>query len=107
MTDTITKRSAAETEMGDKGQKLLTAGANVALRLWDEGEVHGKTPHAHDYETVGYVIEGSATLISGETKLDLRPGDSWHVPAGVEHAYAVDDHLKAIEATSPPARDAG
>lgn len=107
MADTISKLSASQAGSGDQGQTLLAAGAQVALRLWDEGTVHGKTPHAHGYETVGYVIEGTATLVSGDTRLDLKPGDSWHVPAGVEHVYEVADYLKAIEATSPPAREAG
>ena len=106
MADTISKQPASETPTGEKGQFLLAAGGNVALRLWDEGPVHGKTPHGHAYETVGYVIEGRATLISGDTRLALEPGDSWHVPSGVEHVYEVETGFKAVEATSPPAREA-
>ena len=107
MTDTITKLSAAETHTGEKGQLFLARGAQVALRLWDEGPVKDKTPHAHSYETVGYVLEGRATLVSGDTRLTLEPGDSWHVASGAEHVYEIETAFKAVEATSPPARDAG
>jgi uncharacterized cupin superfamily protein len=34
----------------------------------------------------------------------LEAGDSWLVPQGAEHTYAILETFTAIEATSPPAR---
>ncbi len=89
---------------GPDGQKLLAAGARVGLRLWDEGPTEGKGPHANDYETVGLVLEGEATLTIDGAEVALTPGLSWLVPSGAEHFYTVPQRFKAVEATSPPAR---
>ena len=96
--------SAADAATGPDGQKFLQEGKNVALRLWDEGPTSGKQPHACDYETVGYAIEGEATVTVEGTETKLTPGTSWHVPAGARHHYEIPSHFKAVEATSPPAR---
>jgi quercetin dioxygenase-like cupin family protein len=56
-----------------------------------------------DYETVGYVLSGSAKLnLQGQT-LNLKAGDSWLVPAGAEHEYKIVERFTAVEATAPPA----
>ena len=63
----------------------------------------GQTLDQPHYETVGYVISGSAKLeLEGQT-LVLKTGDSWLVPAGATHQYKITEHFKAIEATAPPA----
>ena len=63
-----------------------------------------KPPTRRDYETVGYVLSGQAELrVEGQT-VTLEPGDSWLVPAGVEHSYRILSEFSAIEATSPPAQ---
>ncbi|NNJ24418.1 cupin domain-containing protein [Alienimonas chondri] len=102
MSASLVSADAAPT--GPDGQKLLAAGERVALRLWDEGPTPGQGPHAHPYETVGYALEGEATLTIDGAETKLTPGLSWVVPAGAEHFYSVSGHFKAIEATSPPAR---
>jgi len=74
------------------------------MRLWDVEPGHQKEDHARrEYETVGYVIEGTAELeIEGQT-IQLKAGDSWVVPKGAEHTYRIKEHFKAVEATAPPA----
>ena len=96
--------SADAAPTGADGEKLLAAGESVALRLWDEGPTAGQGPHSHQYETVGYALEGEATLTLEGSETKLTPGLSWVVPAGAEHFYTVSGRFKAIEATSPPAR---
>jgi quercetin dioxygenase-like cupin family protein len=74
------------------------------MRLWNlQPGSEVKQTTTRDYETVGYVISGSAKLeLEGQT-LHLKAGDSWLVPAGANHQYTVTESFKAIEATSPPA----
>ncbi|MDP9461049.1 MAG: cupin domain-containing protein, partial [Actinomycetota bacterium] len=55
----------------------------------------------------GYVISGRARLRAGEQTLELGPGDSWVVPAGLTHTYEIVEAFTAVEATSPPARQEG
>lgn len=80
--------------------KELIKGAKVALRLWDETNVHGKKPSKRPYETVGYVLDGTATLEIEGKKQMLKQGDSYHVPAEAEHTYDISGHFRCIEATS-------
>ena len=103
---TITKVDSANSPKGHLGQKYLASGKSVSMRLWDEqpgaDERDGKT--AREYETVGYVLEGSADLeLEGQT-IRLNAGDSWVVPKGSQHSYHIKEHFKAVEATAPPAQ---
>jgi quercetin dioxygenase-like cupin family protein len=86
------------------GQKYLVAGKRVSMRLWvlePGGEL--KTATSREYETVGYVMSGSARLdLEGQT-LTLKAGDSWLVPAGAMHHYTILEPFTAVEATAPPA----
>ena len=105
MTDTSVKKvSAAHSPRGEMGQKYLASGKRVSMRLWEaEPTTHKKAPSVREYETVGYVISGRAELHLGGQMVMLEPGDSWLVPQGAEHAYAIREPFTAIEATTPPA----
>jgi len=70
----------------------LTKGSKLALRLWDETDVHGKC--------AGYVLEGTATLHLNGQKQELKQGDAYLVPAGVKHSYDINGRFRCIEATS-------
>ena len=101
---TIKKVEADTSPRGEMGQKYLVADNRVSMRLWiEEPESKFKHPTSRDYETVGYVISGSARLdLEGQT-LNLKAGDSWLVPAGAMHQYTIMQPFTAIEATAPPA----
>ncbi len=102
---TIKKVSSAHSPRGDMGQTYLVSGKSVALRMWDEtpADTTDKTDHRRPYETVGFALEGEATLhLEGQT-VTLRAGDAWLVPADAAHHYEIESHFKAVEATSPPA----
>ena len=77
MADTTIKKVEASTSpRGEMGQRYLVAGKRVSMRIWIEepgGKLKG--PSSREYETVGYVIAGTARLdIEGQT-LNLQPGD--------------------------------
>lgn len=106
MKDTsVTKVSSAFSPKGKEGQKYLASGIHVAMRLWEnESPADAKPEAVSDYETVGFVIKGSAELyIEGQT-LVLNQGDSWTVPKGARHTYRIVETFTAVEATSPPAQ---
>jgi quercetin dioxygenase-like cupin family protein len=95
---TIKKVEAGTSPRGEVGQKYLVAGKRVSMRLWVQepgGKLKG--PTKREYETVGYVISGSARLdLEGQT-LNLKAGDSWLVPAGAMHHYTIIEPFTAIE----------
>jgi quercetin dioxygenase-like cupin family protein len=105
---TIKKVEAASSPRGEMGQKYLVAGKRVSMRLWvlePGGEVKHQT--SRDYEAVGYVLSGRATLdLEGQT-LNLKAGDSWLVPPGSMHQYTILERFTAVEATAPPAEVRG
>jgi quercetin dioxygenase-like cupin family protein len=102
---TIMKVESAHSPTGKLGQKYLASGKSISMRLWDEtGGSHKEQNVARDYETVGFVLDGNATLeLEGQT-IQLKAGDSWVVPKGSRHTYHIDGHFKAVEATHPPAQ---
>lgn len=106
MPEPISKLNAADAAPGPSGQALHIGTADMALRTWREGPVDKTDEHASDHETLGYVIDGEAELISGDTVLHLTSGDSWRVPKGTMHRYRIAESFHAVEVTAPPARGA-
>ena len=101
---TIKKVESQSSPHGEMGQKYLVAGRRVSMRLWvlEPGGELTKSATSRDYETVGYVISGSARLeVEGQT-LNLKTGDSWLVPAGAMHQYTILERFTAVEATAAP-----
>jgi quercetin dioxygenase-like cupin family protein len=61
--------------------------------------------HAHPYEQTGYLVSGHITLFIGGKPHDVRPGDSWSIPGGVEHGADPLADSVAIEVFSPVRED--
>jgi mannose-6-phosphate isomerase-like protein (cupin superfamily) len=100
---TVIKVDSKHSPKGEAGQVYLASGKSLAMRLWDEDARTNKPENVtRDYETVGYVIEGSAELEIEGQKIRLEAGDSWVVPKGAHHSYHIQQHFKAVEATHPP-----
>jgi Uncharacterized conserved protein, contains double-stranded beta-helix domain len=100
---TITKINSHYSPKGKQGQVYLASGKSVAMRLWRENPGEPKPQSARNYETVGYVIEGSAELHTEGQVVKLAAGDSWVVPKGANHSYRILEPFVAVEATAPPA----
>ncbi len=109
MADTTVKKvDSRHSPRGPEGQSYLASGTRVALRLWhDEPPGEAKPTAKRSYETVGYVIKGSAELHIEGQMVVLNAGDSWAVPADTTHTYKILETFTAVEATSPPAHSHG
>ncbi|WP_309665798.1 cupin domain-containing protein [Tabrizicola sp.] len=59
--------------------------------------------HAHGAQW-GSVIEGEITLTIGDQTRTYRPGDSYSIPAGVEHEALVTAGTRAIDVFEEPDR---
>lgn len=99
------KIDSTKPETGPEGQQYLGATDQIGMRLWkNEQPGARKAAVKRSYDTVGYVISGSAELHVNDELISLHAGDSWSVPADVMHAYRILETFTAVEATSPPAR---
>ncbi len=61
--------------------------------------------HAHPHEQTGYLVSGHLRLRIGGESHDVRPGDSWCVPGGVEHGADALEDTVALEVFSPVRED--
>ena len=96
------KVSQSDTTHGTDGEHHLVKGQQSSMRLWHREEPNADKPErTHEYETLGYVIEGRVDLIVNGETISLQPGDSYHVPAGAPHTFRVTETLTAVEVTTP------
>lgn len=61
--------------------------------------------HSHPHEQTGYLIGGHIALTIGDETHDVRPGDSWCIPGGVEHGATMLQDSVAVEVFSPVRED--
>lgn len=62
-------------------------------------------PHAHDHESVGYVVRGRVRAVIDGSAYELGPGDAFRHPPGVRHELvAVGGDAVWLEIKSPPRR---
>ncbi len=100
----IKKVDSRYSPAGEMGQKYLTSGKRLSMRLWELKKGEEGAPHTRPYETVGYVFEGRVEITVGDSVVTCGPGDAYLVPDGAERSYRVLEALVAVEATAPPAQ---
>lgn len=57
--------------------------------------------HAHPHEQTGYLVAGRIRLSIGTEEHEVKAGDSWCIPGGVEHGAHILEDSVAIEVFSP------
>ena len=82
--------------------KPLIAGDAMTLLEIHYAAGSGTAPHAHDHESVIYVVRGRIkTQIGGETHV-LAAGDACRHPANETHAVEALEDTVVVEIKSPP-----
>ncbi|HOT93200.1 MAG TPA: cupin domain-containing protein [Anaerolineae bacterium] len=61
--------------------------------------------HSHPQEQTGYLISGRMRFFIGDEVYDVEPGDSWCVPANVEHRAEILADAVAVEVFAPLRED--
>lgn len=94
---------SADATPGDRGERLLAAGEQVALRVWEHEPAGESSPeHANEYEYVAYVTDGLMRVrIGGDEPVEIGVGDSYVVPAGTTYAFEIVERATVVEAVSP------
>ena len=64
-------------------------------------------PHSHaENEQMGYLVSGRMGFKVGGKEQELKPGDWYHAPIGVEHnAWTYDEPAVLLDLFSPPRED--
>ena len=86
-------------------RKTLVFGEKTLLSefLLEKGRTLPK--HSHPNEQTGYLIKGQLRFTIGTEEFDTQPGDSWCIPADVEHHVEVIEDSVVIEVFSPVRED--
>ena len=92
MFDGVDRRTLGTTDESMLCEFRLAQGAKVPL-------------HHHMNDQVGYIVSGVLELTIGETTHQLRPGDSYAIPGGIEHHALATEDCVIIDCFSPPRSD--
>ena len=57
--------------------------------------------HTHPHEQTGYLTRGRMVLAIGDERYDAGVGDSWCIPADIDHGAEIIDDSVAIEVFAP------
>ena len=61
--------------------------------------------HSHPHEQLVYIVRGHIRLSSGDNIFDLRTGDSFVVPGGVEHQASALEESEVLDVFTPFRKD--
>lgn len=102
----ITKaRDGQEREFLGVAFTLLAVGQQSMVTKMNY-RVENRVPlHSHPNEQSGYVVSGSYRLRVGGQEEVLGPGDSYSIPAGVEHGIEVLEAGEVVDVFTPPRQD--
>jgi len=87
------------------GIKTLVYGEKTLLSQFQLAQGHKLPRHSRPYEQTGYLISGRRRLTIGSQAFEVEPGDSWCIPAGIEHQADVLEDSIALELFSPARPD--
>ncbi|MEM8757456.1 MAG: cupin domain-containing protein [Planctomycetota bacterium] len=80
---------------------------NFAMRSFSV-EAEGHTPqHAHDYEHEVFIVAGGGTVLLGDTRHEVRPGDVIYIRADLEHQFRAGDQGLRFLCLVPVERNCG
>ncbi len=74
----------------------ISQGADHQVVFFDMDPIGKVSAHRHG-EQWGIVVEGEMELTIGGVTKRFRAGDSYHVPAGVEHEATFLTHTRVID----------
>ena len=79
-----------------------THGAHVMISLVEMAPGAVVQPHSHPHEQLGIMLQGEATFTIGQEEFQVRPGQMWRIPGGVEHkVVAGPQGAKALDVFYP------
>lgn len=93
----------AETGNPEPGlvRQVLAYNPNLMLvrHLMEKGWVGAR--HSHPHDQLVYVVRGHLRFTGGERTFDVRTGDSFIVPGGVEHQASAMEESEVLDVFYP------
>jgi quercetin dioxygenase-like cupin family protein len=86
-------------------QKTIVYGGKTLMAEFRLKKDSRLPQHSHPHEQTGYLVKGRIHLSIGPEAYDVRPGDSWCIPGGVEHGADILEDAVAVEVFSPVRED--
>lgn len=86
-------------------RKTLVHGEKTLLGEFHLGKGSLLPNHSHPNEQTGYLVSGRMRLIYAGQTYEVEPGDSWCIPAGMEHRAEIIEDSVAVEVFSPVRAD--
>ena len=89
--------------LGDGISTRIFCGEQAMLSIVSiEANAKGKI-HSHPEEQWGFLLEGSGIRIQGNEQIEIKKGDFWQTPGGVEHGIIGGPNgAKILDILSPP-----
>ena len=81
--------------------KTLVYGQNTSLSEFHLQKGSVMPNHSHPHEQTGYMVSGHMSFIIDGKKYEAIPGNSWCIPAHIEHGVEVLEDSIVIEIFSP------
>lgn len=82
-------------------QKTLAYGKKTLMAEFRLEKGSNLPQHRHPHEQTGYLVSGRIRLIIGGKAHDCEPGDSWCIPADIEHGADIIEDAVAVEVFAP------
>jgi len=61
--------------------------------------------HAHPNEQTGYILSGRICVLTSDSRHELGPGDTYAIPANIEHSIEIIENAEEIQVFTPPRED--
>jgi quercetin dioxygenase-like cupin family protein len=58
--------------------------------------------HSHPNEQIGYVVFGRVRVLTRDAAVELGSGDTYSIPANVEHSIEILEDADEVQVFSPP-----
>jgi quercetin dioxygenase-like cupin family protein len=58
--------------------------------------------HSHPNEQIGYILSGRIRVLTRDSQHELTAGDSYAIPADIEHSIQILEAAEEIQVFTPP-----
>jgi quercetin dioxygenase-like cupin family protein len=61
--------------------------------------------HSHPNEQIGYILSGRIRVLTLDSQHELGAGDTYAIPAGIEHSIEIIEAAEEVQVFTPPRED--
>ena len=61
--------------------------------------------HSHPNEQTGYILSGRVRVLTRDSRHELAPGDTYAIPANIEHSIEIIEDAEEVQVFTPPRED--